>query len=129
MLKTLIRICLMGIALYCIPVSAQAELLNHTCVIGQVALTVWKHPADTYARPRVLVRCKDPAPGGTRVFIYKMWGTSSGEYDLAQMVLSILNTAKVADRPVVIRYESTDRTAEDDNCKFPICRGFRQIRW
>ena len=98
MLKTLIRICLMGIALYCIPVSAQAEIVNHRCLLRVVALAVWKDPADTYSRTRVAVRCKDPAPGGIRLFVYKMWGTgiNPGEYDLSQMLLSILKRSSIS---------------------------------
>ena len=121
----------MGIALYCIPGSAQAEFINHTCAIQAVGFTVWVNPADSYDRQDVWVRCTaaTATPDGGRRFVYKVWRTDNGVPEFAQMVLSILNAAKAAGKPVFITYESTDRTAEDDGCKFPVCRGFRTVRW
>ena len=114
MLKTSVRIYLMGIALYCIPVSAQAA--NHSCVIGRVQLETKSSVA------RVAVRCKEPAPGGISWFAYRIEENT----EVAKMVLSILITAKVAASRVVISYQPTDTSGKAWGCQSN-CRRINQV--
>ena len=119
MLRTSIRICLMGIALYCIPVSAQAAK-EQLCMPLQVRLVAG-------SSARVVVICKSRPPGGMQLFSYLVQDNP----EVANMLLNALISKKHGpeDWELYILYEPTDTSGAAWGCPASNCRRILRIRW
>ena len=102
------------------PKEAKAAYLNHNCVVDQVQLVA---SSLISTGDRIAAKCESPAPGGIYWFAYNI----TKEDETVKMVLSLLSTARVAGRSVLVSYESSDLSGDRWGCQSNDCRIIKKL--